>query len=106
MNHGSSFLIRGSSIIGRNISDLVSSNGDRSNISIEMRRRGLSSMSVSGRDDTFFRMDDPEVDPVQVVDVLHAIPLGKFHYLMIVVYFTLFLSTSTLAFNFAFFLMP
>jgi hypothetical protein len=69
-------------------------------------RRGKSGIKTPVSDDPFFNLDDPNVDPVSVVDVLKAIPYGKFHILMIFIYFMLFFSTSTLAFNFAFFLMP
>lgn len=57
-------------------------------------------------EDSFFRYDDPDVDPVSVNDVLNTIPFGKFHMVMIILYITLYLSTSTLAYNFAFFLLP
>jgi hypothetical protein len=40
------------------------------------------------------------------MDVLRMIPFGRFHTIMTIVYFTLFVSTSSLAYNFAFFLMP
>ena len=99
MNH--SFIISRSSIIGRNIFDMV--NSSNSNISIELRRRY--EKTPTG-DDPFFRVDDPNVDPIGVMDVLKAVPSGKFQMLMTFFYFTLFLSTSTLAYNFAFFLMP
>lgn len=99
MNH--SFIISRNSIIGRNMSELV--NSSNSNISVEMRRRYEKTPTS---DDPYFRVDDPNVDPINIIDVLKAIPMGKFHILAIFFYFTLFLSTSTLAFNFAFFLMP
>jgi len=65
MNH--SFLISRNSIIGRNISDLLntSSKSGIGNISYEMRgrSRGRSISGVSG-DDSFFRTDDPDADPI------------------------------------------
>ena len=57
-------------------------------------------------EDSFFKYDDPNVDPVTVNDVMNSIPFGRFHYIMIVLYISLYLSTSTLAYNFAFFLLP
>ena len=45
-------------------------------------------------------------DQIQVQDVILAIPKGRFQSIMTFLYITLFLSTSTLAYNFAFFLLP
>ena len=103
-----SFILSGSSIIGRNISDLINSSNDRLSV-YDMRKRGENSeLSKSGvsQDEDFFRTEDPDVDPITDVDVLRAVPFGRFHYFISVIYFILFVSTSTLAFNFAFFLMP
>jgi hypothetical protein len=98
-----SFILHRSSFIGLNVSDLVGEKG----IPLEMKgKSGDASRSFIPKDDSFFRTDDPEVDPVQALDVLRVIPFGRFHYLMIFLYFTLFISTSFLAYNFAFFLMP
>ena len=99
----SSFIINRRSIIGRrssNVSDIMGKDG----ISLEMKKSPGDRSLV--KDDSFFRTDDPDVDPVTINDVLEQIPFGRFHWIMIVMYFVLFLSTSTLAFNFAFFLMP
>jgi MFS family permease len=62
---------------------------------------------LSQKDDSqYFKIDDPNADPVTVDEVLSKIPFGYFHKVMILVYFILYLSTSVLAYNFAFFLLP
>ena len=58
------------------------------------------------KDDSFFMTDNPDADPVQIVDILKVIPFGKFHWILITMYTIMMLSTSILSFNFAFFLMP
>jgi hypothetical protein len=70
MNH--SFIISRNSIIGRNMSELV--NSSSMSISLEMRRGKSGSKTPVSEDDPFFNIDDPNVDPVSVVDVLRAIP--------------------------------
>jgi hypothetical protein len=49
----------------------------QSNISIELTPRDKSVSRVS-RDDSFFKLGDPEVDLVNEVDVLKSVPLGRF----------------------------
>jgi len=68
MNH--SFIVRSGSIIGRNMSSLNS----KSDISLELSRRDFS----VAKEDSFFKTGDPEVDMITEVDVVSAIPLGKF----------------------------
>jgi hypothetical protein len=58
------------------------------------------------RDSSYFRTADPNVDPIQVIDVLKTIPHGKFQKILSILFFVSFLATSTLSFNFAFFLLP
>ena len=67
MNH--SFIVRSGSIIGRNMSDLFSPNSNM-NVSLELTKRDKS----QARDDSFFKVGDPEVDMVKEIDVLRAIP--------------------------------
>ena len=67
MNH--SFIVRSGSIIGRNMSDLVSPNSSM-NVSLELTKRDKS----TAKDDSFFKVGDPEVDTVKEIDVLRAIP--------------------------------
>ena len=57
-------------------------------------------------DDSFFRMVDPNVDTVTAMDVFRKVPQGRFQTIIIIVYTILFISTATLSYNFAFFLMP
>eukprot|EP00347_Sterkiella_histriomuscorum_P001230 403372829 len=57
-------------------------------------------------DDSFFKTGDPNVDPIQVTDVMKALPYGKFQKFMSVFYLYMFVTTAFLSFNFAFFLMP
>jgi len=45
-------------------------------------------------------------DIVQASDVFRKVPQGKFQMIIIIVYTILFISTATLSYNFAFFLMP
>jgi hypothetical protein len=71
MNH--SFIISRNSIIGRNISDLMntSSKSGLGNVSYELRGRSrVRSISGVSDDDSFFRTDDPDSDPIQAVDIL------------------------------------
>jgi hypothetical protein len=101
MNH--SFIVRSGSIIGRNLSDLSIRQQDIS--SLELSRRDKSVVSAN-KEDSYFHVGDPDVDPVKEIDVLRAIPQGRFQMLMFFFYFVLFITTSALCFNFAFFLMP
>ena len=68
MNH--SFIVRSGSIIGRNMSGLAS----QSSLSLELTRRDKS----FAKEDSFFKVGDPDVDMVTEVDVLQAVPLGRF----------------------------
>lgn len=47
-----------------------------------------------------------EFDPIQLIEVLKSIPYGKFQKVLALFFFISFLATSTLSFNFAFFLIP
>lgn len=69
MNH--SFIVRSGSIIGRNLSDLSVRQQDIS--SLELSRRDKSVVSA-GKEDSYFHVGDPDVDPVKEIDVLRAIP--------------------------------
>ena len=95
-----SFILAKQSFIARNVTDL-NLNADRS-VSLDVVMRNHSIL----KDDSFFRTDDPDADPVQIDNVLRVIPFGRFHWILLVIYTILFISTSTLALNFAFFLMP
>ena len=54
-----------------------------------------------GRDSTWFYEDI-----ITVPDVIKAIPFGSFQKMLTAVFLISFLATSTISFNFAFFLMP
>ena len=97
----SSFILSKSGIMGYQISDLV---GDNKPMSLELKHRPGDRSPL--RDDSFFHTGDPNQDKITAMDVLRKIPHGRFHTIMTLVYFILFISTSTLAYNFAFFLMP
>ena len=56
---------------------------------------------VGGRDSIWFYQDQ-----ITVPEVMKAIPFGKFQKMLTVVFLVSFLATSTISFNFAFFLMP
>jgi hypothetical protein len=53
-------------------------------------------------DDPFFMNNDV----IEAQDVFRKVPQGRFQTLIIIIYTILYISTSTLAFNFVFFLMP
>ena len=55
-----------------------------------------------GEDDPFFT----NTDIIEAQDVFRKVPQGRFQTLIIIIYTILYISTSTLAFNFVFFLMP
>ena len=109
-----SFIISRKSIVGRHASFIISSDSAMmQSIELNQRKRGVDgrvSLFIDGphpRDDaSWFRIDDPNVDPVEVMHIIEKIPYGRFQKWMILIYLTLFISTSTLAYNFAFFLLP
>lgn len=97
----SSFILSKSGIMGYQLSDLV---GDNKPMALEMKNRAGDRSPI--RDDSFFHTGDPNQDKITAMDVLRAIPHGRFQHILSIVYFILFISTSTLSYNFAFFLMP
>jgi hypothetical protein len=109
-----SFIISRKSIVGRHSSFILSSESAMMrSIELNQRKRAVDGRvssvmeGLTPRDDTsWFRIDDPNVDPVEVMHIIEKIPYGSFQKWMILIYLTLFISTSTLAYNFAFFLLP
>ena len=97
----SSFILSKSGIMGYQVSDLV---GENRPLALEMKSRPGDRSVV--RDDSFFHTGDPNQDKISAMDVIRMIPDGRFHHIMVCVYFILFISTSTLSYNFAFLLMP
>ena len=74
---------------------------NESSISVELKpsKNGLSSADGGLSDDSFFRTGDPNVDPVTVIDVMKAIPFGRFQYFMIIFYLTMSMTTALLIAN-------
>ena len=97
----SSFILSKSGIMGYQVSDLV---GENRPLALEMKHKPGD--RSAGRDDSFFHTGDPNQDKITAMDVIRRIPHGRFHHIMVCVYFILFISTSTLSYNFAFLLMP
>ena len=87
--------------MGYQISDLV---GEGRPMSLELKHRPGDQSPL--RDDSWFMTGDPNADRVTSLEVCKKIPHGRFQRIISLVYFILFISTSTLAYNFAFFLMP
>ena len=56
---------------------------------------------VAGKESAWFYED-----LITVPDVIKAIPFGSFQKMLTTVFLISFLATSTISFNFAFFLMP
>jgi len=117
----SSFLLSKSGIMGLNTSDLGLKDHElatpKSNKSF-MRKSQITELKKLGHqkfteadlehkdyvvdDDPFFMNNEV----IEAQDVFRKVPQGRFQLFIIILYTILYISTSTLAFNFVFFLMP
>ena len=60
----------------------------------------------SAPNESFFDLNDTPADLISVIDVLRGIPYGRFQKILTMIFLVSFLATSTISFNFAFYLMP